>query len=98
MTLEFDFQPKGLEVDIVEREPEAGRDTATELVRLARWLRNLQDQGLVEVPSTRLLISTAQLIGSGVGRKRACLSGIMGPLTDDPDLQDAIRDVIEATF
>lgn len=97
VTLSFDFPPERVERRIVARESGVDSATAQTLVMLAKRIRNLRDQGLVEVPSTRLLVSAGRLIASGVDRQTACFSGVMGPLTDDPDLQDAIRDVIEAT-
>lgn len=97
VTLKFDFPPERIETQIVARESGVDKGTAKTLVTLANRIRNLRDQGLVEVPSTRLLVSTAKLIQSGVGRKTACYSGMMGPLTDDEDLQEAIGDVIDAT-
>lgn len=97
VTLSFDFPPERLERQIVTREAGVDEATAQTLVTLAKRIRNLRDQGLVEVPSTRLLVSAGRLIASGVDRQTACFSGIMGPLTDEPDLQEAIRDVIEAT-
>lgn len=95
--LEFDFPPKETEADIVAEESGLDRPSAKELVMLASRIRNLEDQGLVEVPSTRLLVATGRLIAAGIDRQTACLRALMGPLTDDPDLQDAIRDVITAT-
>ncbi|MFB6262836.1 MAG: CbbQ/NirQ/NorQ C-terminal domain-containing protein, partial [Bradymonadaceae bacterium] len=98
VSLSFDFPARQVETKIVAEESGVDRGLASSLVELANRLRNLRDQGLVEVPSTRLLISTGRLIEAGVDRDRACIAGIMGPLTDDHDMQDAIRDVIAATI
>jgi nitric oxide reductase NorQ protein len=98
VTLEFDFPEEKVETRIVAHEAGVERTTARELVKLANRIRNLRDQGLVEVPSTRLLISTAHLIAGGIDRKVACQSGLVGPLTDDADLQAAITDVIDASL
>jgi len=97
VSLNFGFPPERLETKIVARESGVEQGTAQTLVTLAKRVRNLRDQGLVEVPSTRLLVSTGKLIVSGVDRVTACRAGMMGPLTDDPDLQEAIGDVIDAT-
>jgi nitric oxide reductase NorQ protein len=61
-------------------------------------LRTLQDRGLAEVPSTRLLIAAGQLIARGVERRRACEVAIVTPLSDEPTLLAAMRDIVEATF
>jgi nitric oxide reductase NorQ protein len=42
------------------------RRTAAALVKLAERVRLLREQGLAEAPSTRLLVSTARLIASGI--------------------------------
>jgi len=67
-------------------------------VKLAQRVRRLRDQGLAEAPSTRLLVSTARLIASGIGGRQACRAAMVGPLTDDPDLVVAISDIIDATL
>ena len=98
VALEFDFPTAEREIDIVRHEGGVERATASDLVLLASRLRNLQDRGLAEVPSTRLLVATARLIASGLSPKEACRVALMAPLTDDPDLLAGIRDLIEATL
>ena len=98
VALELDFPTAEREIDIVRHEGGVERTTATDLVLLASRLRNLQDRGLAEVPSTRLLVATARLIASGLSPKEACRVALMAPLTDDPDLLAGIRDLIEATL
>jgi nitric oxide reductase NorQ protein len=98
VALDFDFPTAQREIDIVRHEGEVERATASDLVLLAGRLRNLQDRGLAEVPSTRLLVATARLIASGLAPKQACQVALMAPLTDDPDLLAGIRDLIEATL
>jgi nitric oxide reductase NorQ protein len=98
VALDFDFPTAQREIDIVRHEGEVERATASDLVLLAGRLRNLQDRGLAEVPSTRLLVATARLIASGLDPKQACQVALMAPLTDDPDLLAGIRDLIEATL
>ena len=98
VALEFDFPTAEREIDIVRHEGGVERATAADLVLLASRLRNLQDRGLAEVPSTRLLVATARLIASGLSPKEACRVALMAPLTDDPDLLAGIRDLIEATL
>ena len=61
-------------------------------------MRELQDRGLAEVPSTRLLVSAARLIAGGVPVREACQAAIVAPLSDDATLVSAMRDLVEATF
>jgi nitric oxide reductase NorQ protein len=98
VTLEFDFPPPELEARVVAHESGAAADVARGLVVLAGRVRNLRDRGLVEVPSTRLLVATARLIRSGIPIAAACRSAFAGPLSDDPEILGAIRDLVSATL
>src|SRR5690606_23934827 len=61
VTLDFHFPPPEQEAGIVARESGVDAAQAKALVELAHKLRGLQDRGLAEVPSTRLLVATGQL-------------------------------------
>ena len=98
VALDFDFPPPNVEATIVAHESGVDQSTADGLVRLAQRVRRLRDQGLVEAPSTRLLVSTARLIAGGISARQACRAALVGPLTDDPDLVVAITDIIDATL
>jgi nitric oxide reductase NorQ protein len=98
VALEFDFPAPDHEIDIVVHEGGVERATAADLVMLAGRLRNLRDRGLAEVPSTRLLVATGRLIASGLEPREACEVALVAPLTDDPDLIAAIRDLMTATL
>jgi len=98
VALDFDFPPPDIESTIVAHESGVDESTAASLVKLAQRVRRLRDQGLVEAPSTRLLIATARLMAGGIPAPQACRSAFIGPLTDDPDLVVAISDVINATL
>jgi nitric oxide reductase NorQ protein len=98
VALEFDFPPEEREAEIVAHEGGIGRAEAAPLVRLARRVRRLRDQGLAESPSTRLLISTARLMAGGIPAEQACRAAFVNPLTDDPDMLAAIGDLIAATL
>ena len=96
VALEFGVPPPEREIAIVVHEGGVDRQRATDLVSLATRLRRLRDQGLPEVPSTRLIVSAARLIARGVSPRDACRVAIAGPLTDDPDLLAAAQDLIAA--
>jgi nitric oxide reductase NorQ protein len=98
VALDFSFPPVEREVAIVEHEGGADHATARALVSLGHRLRALQDRGLAEVPCTRLLITAAQLISSGISVKEACYSALVSPLSDDASLIGAMRDLVDATF
>ena len=96
VTLDFDFPSAANEAEIVAHESGIKKSTALSLVELARRIRRLKEQGLAEGPGTRLIVSAAQLIASGIPAPQACQSALIGPLTDDPDLLAAIADLVAA--
>jgi nitric oxide reductase NorQ protein len=98
VALEFDFPPAEREAEIVAHESGADGPTARGLVSLAARLRALHDRGLAEVPSTRLLIAAGRLIHRGIPPREACYAAITGPLSDDPTLSGAMRDLVDAAF
>jgi nitric oxide reductase NorQ protein len=98
VALDFSFPPAERERAIVVTEGGVAPGLASGLVSLGQRLRGLHDRGLAEVPSTRLLIAAARLIASGIGVRQACLAAIVSPLSDDPSLVDAMKDLVDATF
>jgi nitric oxide reductase NorQ protein len=98
VTLTFDFPDSSAEVEIVRHESGVKPAVAKALVELGHRLRHLKEQGLAEIPGTRLLVSAARLITDGISPADACRSAIIGPLTDDPDLVAAMDDIVAATL
>lgn len=98
VTLEFDYPVPEREAEIVAHESGVDPATAARLVDLARRIRRLRDQGLVEGPGTRLIVSAARLMAGGIPAPDACRAAMAGPLTDDPDLAGAIADLVDATM
>ncbi len=98
VALDFDFPPPSMEADIVAHEGGVAPDVARALVALGQRLRALRDRGLAEVPSTRVLIAAARLIGTGIGMPQACYAAVVSPLSDEPSLVAAMRDLVDATF
>ena len=98
VALDFDFPPADVEAAIVGHEGGVAPDIARGLVALSQRLRSLRDRGLAEVPSTRLLIAAARLIASGIAVPQACYAAILSPLSDEPSLVSAMRDLVDAMF
>jgi len=98
VALDFGFLALDQESEIVAREGGVPAPMAHALVSLGQRLRGLQDRGLAEVPSTRLLIAAARLIASGISVQAACHAAIVSPLSDEPSLVAAMRDLVSATF
>jgi nitric oxide reductase NorQ protein len=98
VALEFGFPGPEREARIVAEESGAAEPVAHALVGLAARLRALHDRGLAEVPGTRLLIAAGRLIARGVPEREACYSALASPLSDDPVLGAAMRDLVDAAF
>ena len=98
VALDFDFPPAEREIAVVAHEGGVAHDTAHALVSLGRRLRALQDRGLAEVPGTRLLVTAARLVASGIPVREACYCAMVSPLSDDAALAGAMRDLVDASF
>jgi nitric oxide reductase NorQ protein len=53
---------------------------------------------LEEGVSTRLLIYAGQLIKSGIDPRQACEVAMVNPVTDDTEMQKAIRELISTVL
>lgn len=98
VAIELDFPEPQAEAAIVTSESGVERGTAMALVELAGRVRSLRDRGLAEVPSTRLLIAAGRLIASGIDVREACNAAVISPLSDDPTLLGAMRELVDAMF
>lgn len=94
LSLEFDYPPVDAETTIVAREGGISEDAARDLVRIGEKVRNLKGHGLEEGVSTRLLVYAAQMIARGISPVTACEVALASPITDDPDLQRGIREIV----
>lgn len=98
VALTFHYPDPEREAEIVSTEGDMEPGLAASLVKLATMTRSLKDSGLPEGASTRLLIQAGKLISMGIDIRTACLSGIVEPLTDDPELLDALTDMVDSIF
>ena len=96
--LVFDYPPLDVEAGIVAHETGVALDTATRLVRIAHQSRALKGQGLDEGMSTRMLIYAGLLISSGLRVRESCDMALTHALTDDPDMTQTLRDLVDAQF
>ena len=94
LSLEFDYPPSEAEMRIVAHEGGINEPTARDLVKIGEKVRNLKGHGLEEGVSTRLLVYAAQMIARGVDPVTACEVAIASPITDDPELQRSIREIV----
>jgi nitric oxide reductase NorQ protein len=96
--LAMSYPEMAVEAEIVAGETGIAPDVAQRLAQLARKIRALDSLGLVEAPSTRLLIHAARLIKAGMPPRQACQAAIVEPLSDDVEVTAALRDVAALVF
>ncbi len=98
LALDFTYPDPEAEAEIVEREAGVDAPVAESLVELASMIRNLRDHGLEEGVSTRLLVYAARLISQGVPARRAAEVTMTRPLTDDPEMLEALQALVDAAL
>jgi nitric oxide reductase NorQ protein len=98
LAIEFDYPDAATEAEIIAHESGIDPDTAQALAFLAGQLRNLDEADIIDGPSTRLLIYVGALITKGVPPRRACDVALVQAVSDDRDVQDAVRQVSQAVF
>ncbi len=96
--LDFQYPRAEVEAEIVAHESGVGLDLASKLVHIAERSRNLEGHGLDEGLSTRMLIYAGSLIARGVGAQEACRMALVRPITDDPDMRDALDATVTTYF
>ncbi len=96
VAIDFDYPPAELEKQIVAHESQLDEKTAGLLVEIGQSIRNFKHHGLEEGVSTRLLIYAGKLIREGIEPKEACRIAMAKPITDNPDLQRSIDEIIAA--
>jgi nitric oxide reductase NorQ protein len=98
IAIEFTHPPRDIESKIIGHEAGVSEDIAVRLARLGEKIRNLKEQDLSEVISTRLLIYAARLIKEGISARRACEVAAVWSITDDQEVQKSLKEVVTAIF
>lgn len=98
LTLNFDYPNPKIEKEIVISESLVSEKDADQLIKLGQKIRNLQELGLNETVSTRLLIDAGKLIRNGLPPRLACEVSIVQVLSDDKSTTDALQDLAALYF
>ncbi len=98
ISIEFYYPPREIEREIIEQEAGCTAEQADALAKLGEKIRNLEDHGLQEGASTRLLIYAGRLMSEGIPARRACQVAIVWTLTDEPELQRSLEEVASSIF
>ncbi|WP_299784827.1 CbbQ/NirQ/NorQ/GpvN family protein [uncultured Marivita sp.] len=98
LSISFDFPDAETEIAVVAKESRLEPGRVAPLVRLAGHIRRLSGMDLEEGVSTRLLIYAATLMAGGMGVDQALEAAVIEPLSDEPDVQLALRDLISTIY
>ena len=99
IALNFDFPSEEVERKVVLNEAVGiPVEIVHQLVAAGRKARMLKDHGLEEATSTRALVYAANMINAGLDPVAACQVAMVNPITDDPELADALMEIVQAHF
>ena len=96
--LDFGWPQREIEVEIVVHESGVSPDVASRLVSIGERARHLKGHGLDEGMSTRMLVYAGSLIAQRVDPVSACSVALVRPITDDPDIRDALDAAVKTFF
>lgn len=97
--INFDFPTEEIERKILMSEvPGLSSENAHQLVAAGRKARLLKDHGLEEATSTRALVYAGSMIVAGLDATAACQVAMVNPITDDPELAEALMEIVNAHF
>jgi nitric oxide reductase NorQ protein len=97
--INFDYPREEIERKIIQNEvPELDSAQVEKLVAAGRRARTLKDHGLEEATSTRALVYAGNMIVAGIEPVEACKAALVNPVTDDPELSEALMEIIKAHF
>jgi len=96
--IDFDYPGPEIEAEIVAHESGVEIPVAEKLVGIATRSRRLKGHGLDEGISTRMLIYAGSLMRQGIEAGPACRVALVRPITDDPDIREALDGVVNAFF
>jgi nitric oxide reductase NorQ protein len=98
VALEFGYPPRDKEAEIVSHESGVDLSIGMDLAHLGERVRELRSSGLEEGVSARLLVYAGQLIEEGLEPRRACRATVVRGLSDDPQTQAAIAELVDSIF
>jgi nitric oxide reductase NorQ protein len=98
VALEFGFPDPERETRIIAHESGVDEENSMLLAKLGQKIRNLREYGLKEGASTRVLIYAGRLIKEGISPRRACQVAVTWGITDDPQIQRSLDEVITSIF
>ncbi len=93
VAMSFNYPEEKVEQEILINETGVDKDVAKKLVNIGTKIRNLTELGLSETVSTRLLVDAAKLINTGLPKRLAVHVAVVEPLSDEPEIIEALQDL-----
>jgi len=97
-TLGMTYLPPDREAEVIVSEAGIELSAAHRLVQCAIAIRTADEVFHFEPPSTRALVTAAQLIAGGATEMEAAEACILAPLTTDGAIHDGLREVAAASL
>ncbi|MDA2889346.1 CbbQ/NirQ/NorQ/GpvN family protein [Mycolicibacterium sp. BiH015] len=98
VTLPMQYLPPDREAEVIVAEAGIGLPTAQRLVRCANAIRTADEAFHFEPPSTRVVVTAAQLIAAGATELEAAEACILAPLSGDGAISEGLREVAAASL
>jgi len=98
VSIDFDYPELVDEAEVIAHESGVDEEASLLLARLGGKIRNLRSHGFDEGVSTRLLVYAGQLLVQGIEARRACDAAISKAVSDDPEVQRAVAELVDAIF
>ncbi|WNG82453.1 CbbQ/NirQ/NorQ/GpvN family protein [Mycobacterium sp. ITM-2016-00316] len=95
-TLPMNYLPPEREAEAVVSEAGIDVAAARRLVNCANAIRTADEAFHFEPPSTRVLVTAAQLIAAGAGELEAAEACILAPLSSDGAINEGLREIAAA--
>ena len=97
-TLAMNYLPPQREAEVIVTEAGIELAVARRLVQCAVAIRTADEIFHFEPPSTRALVTAAQLVASGASEMEAAEVCILAPLTTDGAIHDGLREIAAASL
>ncbi len=97
-TLPMRYLPADREAEVIVAEAGIPLNSAQRLVQCALAIRTADDAFHFEPPSTRVLVTAAQLIAAGASEFDAAEACILAPLSTDGAITDGLREIAAASL
>lgn len=98
VNLVMTYLDRDSEAKLLSEKTNLALESAIKLVKLAEKIRSMSELNLRETVSTRLLVYAATLIKGGMNPRRACYVSIAEVLTDDLDVIQSLKDLIDLSL